>query len=239
MTFAEDEVGDSRLAQAVAFIVDMNLPQVSDTVDVSYTTKRDHFVQQLPSSLLLENIAAITDAFACWFDMRLEEMEEELTNWPSTFINVEQVIDAAHSISFAEAIHEVLLSVQGKAEENGEDVSFNDAVLTKIAENFVALRPALSEANQTLLPVEADFCEILDVLNAVARNLHTRTEMLMNNFEDVSDMLENVVLVNHKNGQVFALSSACRRFVVRNLHVCSKEPFLRFICITTEDWQRS
>ena len=144
--------------------------------------------------------------------MRLEEVEQELlTNWPGTFINKVQVIDAAHNISLAEAIHEVPLSVQGKAEENGEGVSFNDSVLTKIAENFVALRPLLSEANQTLLPGEADFCEILDTLSAVARNLHTRTEMMINNFEDVSDMLENVVLVNRKNRQAFALSSAGRR----------------------------
>ena len=47
-------------------------------------------------------------------------------------MNMFKMIDAAHSMSLIEAIHEVLLSVQTKVEENCEEVSFNDAVSTQI-----------------------------------------------------------------------------------------------------------
>ena len=59
-------------------------------------------------------------------------------------MNTVKIMDAAHSMSLIEAMHNVLLSVQANAEENCEEVSFNDAVPAQIAENFIALRSALN-----------------------------------------------------------------------------------------------
>ena len=78
--------------------------------------------------------------------------------------------------------------------ENGEEMSFNDAVPTKIAENFVALRPALSGAKQARLPGEVDF---LDALSAVAGNLHKRNEMLSKNLGMPQTCWRVFVLVKH------------------------------------------
>ena len=65
VTFAEDEVDFSRLAQVMTFIVEKKLSRKFEEVDVFHIIKRDLCVRRLTSFVLLESITVIRDAFGC------------------------------------------------------------------------------------------------------------------------------------------------------------------------------
>jgi len=76
----EDEVGDSQLAPAVTFIVDVFYNPERETTS-SNNCRDPCFLKAWESSAML---------FGCWSDMRLEETKYELKNWLDAIMSMKR-----------------------------------------------------------------------------------------------------------------------------------------------------